>query len=121
MAALLKFIFITVLFWFAGQAVKRVLESASRRREGRGNNRPLPHDPGYADRRAAPAARSPYEVLDVSPEATPEEVRAAYRRKVQQYHPDKVADLGPEIRDVADKRMKEINAAYEELKRRMRG
>jgi preprotein translocase subunit Sec63 len=36
----------------------------------------------------------------------------------QQYHPDKVAALAPEIRELAEKRMKAINAAYQLLKQK---
>ena len=61
--------------------------------------------------------RSPHDVLEVSPGASREEVSAAYRRLVQQYHPDKVSALGPELRELAEQRMKEINSAYESLKR----
>ena len=61
--------------------------------------------------------RSPYEVLGVAPGASEDEATAAYHRLVQMYHPDKVANLAPEFREVAERRMKEINAAYEELKR----
>jgi preprotein translocase subunit Sec63 len=32
------------------------------------------------------------------------------------YHPDRVATLAPEVREVAEIRMKEINAAYGQLK-----
>ena len=42
---------------------------------------------------------------------------SAYRKLVQQYHPDKVANLAPEFRELAERRMKEINAAYQRLKR----
>jgi preprotein translocase subunit Sec63 len=63
-------------------------------------------------------ALDPYEVLGVTRDATLDEIRAAYQTKVQQYHPDKVASMGPELRDVAERRTKEINAAYEQLKRR---
>ena len=42
---------------------------------------------------------------------------AAYRRLARTYHPDKVAHLDPEVRRFAEERMKEINAAYSELKR----
>lgn len=54
-----------------------------------------------------------YEVLEVSPSATEEEIRRAYRAKISQYHPDKVASMGEEIREVAEKRSREINAAFE--------
>lgn len=57
-------------------------------------------------------------VLGVPANATREEVRAAYKRKISEYHPDKVARLGPEIRELAEQRSKEINAAYDEAMRR---
>ena len=40
-------------------------------------------------------------------------IKATYRNAIAQYHPDKVSSLGPEIREVADKKAKEINQAYE--------
>jgi len=51
-------------------------------------------------------------VLEVSVDASVEEIRAAYLRRISEYHPDKVASLGREIREVAERRSKEINAAY---------
>jgi DnaJ-like protein len=57
-------------------------------------------------------------VLGVSEHATPEEVSVAYRRLARLYHPDKVAGLAPEFQALAEKRMKEINAAYAVLKQR---
>jgi hypothetical protein len=51
-------------------------------------------------------------VLDVSADASMEEIRAAYLMRISEYHPDKVAALGKEIREVAERKSKEINAAY---------
>jgi hypothetical protein len=55
--------------------------------------------------------------LGVSKGAGPEEIGAAYRKLAQTHHPDKVANLEPEVRKYSEQRMKEINAAYSELKR----
>lgn len=52
----------------------------------------------------------PYKVLGVSPGATQEEIKKAYRRKAKEYHPD----LHPNDPDAARK-MNEINEAYEML------
>jgi DnaJ like chaperone protein len=54
-----------------------------------------------------------WEVLETSERATLEEVKAAYRAKVRKYHPDRVNDLATEFQDLADRKMKEINQAYE--------
>jgi hypothetical protein len=55
--------------------------------------------------------------LGVSKKAGAEEISAAYRKLARTHHPDKVANLEPEVREYSEQRMKEINAAYSELKR----
>jgi len=52
----------------------------------------------------------PYELLGISPTATKEQVRAAYRALARRWHPDRFME-GPE-RDWANEKMAEINAAY---------
>ncbi|HWH08870.1 MAG TPA: J domain-containing protein, partial [Candidatus Thermoplasmatota archaeon] len=67
--------------------------------------------------RGRPPRPSPHAVLGVKPGATVSEVRAAYREKAMEYHPDRVATLAPEFKRIAEQRMRDINAAYEELLR----
>ena len=62
-----------------------------------------------------PKAFDPYEVLGISRDARPEEIKAAYRREMANYHPDKVAHLGPELQKLANRKAQEINRAYEYL------
>jgi hypothetical protein len=59
-----------------------------------------------------------FKMLGLNANASTGEISAAYRHLAQMYHPDKVAGLAPEFQMLADKRMKEINAAYEALKQR---
>ena len=59
--------------------------------------------------------KDPYRILGVSPYASNEEVKNAYRELVKKYHPDNYADSP--IADVAEEKMKEINAAYDEILR----
>ena len=54
-----------------------------------------------------------HDVLQVAPTASAEEIRAAYRQLISQYHPDKVETLGPDIRDLARRKSQEITVAYE--------
>lgn len=58
-----------------------------------------------------------YEVLDVSEQATKVEIRAAYRRVIALYHPDRVSGLGKELVELANRRAYEINEAYETVRR----
>jgi len=43
-------------------------------------------------------------------------IRKAYKEKMSQYHPDKVSQLGVEIRELADRKSKQINKAYRFLR-----
>ena len=58
------------------------------------------------------------EVLGLGAGASPQEINAAYKRMARTYHPDKVAGEAQEVREYAEEKMKEINAAYSELKHR---
>ena len=53
----------------------------------------------------------PYKILGVSPDASDEEIKKAYRRLAKKYHPDR--NPGDEE---AAKKMQEVNAAYEQIK-----
>ena len=53
----------------------------------------------------------PYKVLGVSPDASDEDIKRAYRRLAKKYHPD----LNPDDKEAARK-MQEVNAAYEQIK-----
>ncbi|MBQ8701532.1 MAG: TerB family tellurite resistance protein [Prevotella sp.] len=52
-----------------------------------------------------------YKVLEISPDATDEEVKKAYRRLALKHHPDRVATLGEDVRRAAEKKLQEINQA----------
>ena len=56
-----------------------------------------------------------YKVLGITPDASDEEVKAAYRRMALKHHPDRVATLGEDVRKAAEQKFQEINAAKETI------
>jgi DnaJ like chaperone protein len=60
-----------------------------------------------------------YAVLGLKPGADAAAVKKAHRKLSMKYHPDKVQHLGEEFRAVAEEKMKEINAAYDILKKKL--
>jgi len=60
---------------------------------------------------------SAYKILEVSPNATDEEVKKAYHKMATKYHPDKVAHLGEEFKKAAKEKFQKLNGAYIEIKK----
>lgn len=57
-----------------------------------------------------------YTALEITPSATNEDVKKAYRKMAMKYHPDKVATAGEDIRQQATDKFRAINEAYEHIK-----
>ena len=68
-------------------------------------------------RQEAPQRALWWEVLGVSQEASLEEINRHYRQAIRMYHPDKVAEMAPQIIALAERRTKELNAALSQAKR----
>jgi DnaJ-domain-containing protein 1 len=64
-----------------------------------------------------PGPTRAHQVLGVPLGASWQEVSQAHRKLALMHHPDRVAGMGPEAREYSEERMKEINAAYDELRR----
>ena len=64
-----------------------------------------------------PDTDASYRILEVDPKASNEEVKKAYRKMALKYHPDKVSHLGEDFRKSADEKFKNVNEAYEKIKK----
>ena len=81
-----------------------------------------PKEQRRADREQEPYQKSPqddnnvsspwHEMLNVSPNASVDEIRKSYKILMHQYHPDKVASLGDELKALAERKSKELTTAY---------
>jgi len=61
-------------------------------------------------------AFDPYAVLGIGPTASRDAIQSAYRARMQEYHPDKVAHLGEELQKLALEKSQQIQRAYQELR-----
>ena len=60
-------------------------------------------------------AKTYYEMLDVAPAASMDEIKRAFRREIAKYHPDKVQHLGTEFQEIAAIKAAELTQAYKTL------
>lgn len=63
------------------------------------------------------SVESCYKVLEVTPTATNEEIKKAYRNMALKHHPDKVSYLGEDIRKTSEEKFQKVNEAYEKIKK----
>ncbi len=103
-----------------------VVDGSLHRREGESINRIAEGlEIAESDRRAIAAIHvgshaAAYDVLGLSPDAADDELRRTYRRLAATHHPDRVAHLGEGAVEVATRRFREINEAWEQV-RKLRG
>ena len=60
---------------------------------------------------------SDYKILGLESSATDNEVRKTYRKMAAKYHPDKVAHLGEDLKNLAEEKFKALNDAYQNIKK----
>ncbi len=60
---------------------------------------------------------SDYLILEITPSATDDEVKKAYRKMAVKFHPDKVAALGEEVQKAANDKFQKVQSAYENIKK----
>lgn len=58
-----------------------------------------------------------YKTLEIETSATEEEIKKAYRRMAMKFHPDKVNNLGEDLKKSATEKFRSINEAYETIKK----
>lgn len=65
---------------------------------------------------AAPQLDWAYTVLEIHRDATDDEVKRAYRHMAMKYHPDRVNNLGDDVRQAATEKFRKVSEAYNHIK-----
>ena len=98
----------------------RTLQDAAARL---GRPRPRPPRPGQSASAALNLGAEtvdPWALLGIAPGTPEPEAKKAFRNLIAQYHPDKVAHLAPEFRDLAERRTRQILEAWQKIEERSR-
>jgi len=114
-------LFILFLLWRFYYAARRIASEAKgydrQYRQDQGRNEYSHGSNAGEASKTETGRKDPYTVLGVDRGASAREIKQAYRALANKYHPDKVAHLGDEFTQLAEKRFKEIHGAYQELRK----
>lgn len=60
---------------------------------------------------------SAYKILGINRDTSDEDIKKAYRKMANNYHPDKVSHLGEDFQNVAKEKFQKVNEAYKQIKK----
>ena len=110
--ALIRWALIGLMLWLLWRTLEPLLRSMGIVSGSKAHTHPRGPQSG------SDAERDPWVILGVDRNASEEEIRRAFHKRMGEYHPDRVHGLGPELRALADRKSKEISWAYRQLRRR---
>ncbi len=104
---------IAFLTWFYRKRLRELAARAAGASRG-----PDPQQrTGQARATPSESPPDPYATLGVPRSASKEDIKAAYKARMSEYHPDKVAHLGEELQQLAHRKALEIQQAYQQLRK----
>lgn len=106
---LIRIAVFALIFWFISRLIRTIKMSLAAHTKNNLGNSGQPF--------STPPQETPYQVLGISPEASMEDIKAAYKKALFEYHPDKVTHLGLDIKQVAKDKTEKIMAAYQQILR----
>ena len=96
---------------------RKQLRQHAARETGESGQRDRGEPSSRARMSASEGPSDPYEILGIAPSASREAIQAAYKARMNEYHPDKVAHLGEDLQKLAHRKALEIQQAYQQLRR----
>jgi DnaJ like chaperone protein len=58
-----------------------------------------------------------YRILEIDPGSSQDEIKSAYRRMAKKYHPDRLGDVGDDVKEAAVEKFRQVKEAYDKLKK----
>lgn len=95
---------------------KIIYELDNQKKESEQNSKSQQRENSKEEKNSKMDLNKACEILEIPINADLETIQNSYRRLVKEYHPDKVNNMGKEIRQLAQKKTIEINQAYEYIK-----
>jgi len=112
-------ILLGALYWYhfyhRPAKAKERYENAYRQAGQERQNKAYNENQKDAQKNESFSSRDPYTILGVNRGASAGEIKNAYRKLANKYHPDKVDHLGEEFKELAEKKFKDIQEAYQKL------
>lgn len=99
------------------EELKRIIDNLDKKKSNSTNNAGSNSSTNSKQETFTSSSKGIYDTLVVKSNSTKEETYAAYKNLLKQYHPDKVATLGKEIQEIAISKTKEINSAFQQIKK----
>lgn len=112
---LMRFLLYSLMFMGTYWLVRRLRAYMASSFTGNYSQAGAPGDETAEPRHAAPL--DPWQVLELEPGASSEEIQAAYKAQLLKYHPDRVSHLGDEFQQLAHRKTLAIRQAYTILKK----
>ncbi|MGN0190403.1 MAG: J domain-containing protein [Candidatus Cryptobacteroides sp.] len=118
-----------IFFWLIISLLSRLFQGGRSRRDGRreyydwtyGSEQQQDGNGWYGNpggNAAEVTLSGAYRTLEISPDASDNEVRSAFKRLAVKYHPDKYATEPQEVQHKAEENFKKVNEAYQLIRKR---
>lgn len=97
--------------------LKRIIEELNKKKEEKQNSSNQNKNRTESSQNKQFSIDEAYKILEINENSNSEEIKTAYKKKIKEYHPDRLSGLGAELQQLAHQKTQEINSAYNLLKK----
>ncbi len=97
--------------------LKRIIDELNKKKETKQNTSNQNNNQQENYQKQQYSLDDAYKILEINENSNTEEIKAAYKKKIKEYHPDRLSGLGAELQKLAHQKTQDINSAYNLLKK----